>query len=50
MESKLSDAGFSDFEITWRGDIFRDAPQQSEAAAFGTIGINYRAVKAEERS
>ncbi len=33
------------FEITWRDDIYRDAPQKSEAAAFGTLGITYRARK-----
>jgi hypothetical protein len=39
------DAGFSDFEITWRGDIYRDAPQKTEAAAFGTLGVTFRALK-----
>ncbi|MFQ5861313.1 MAG: hypothetical protein ACE5IG_07185 [Dehalococcoidia bacterium] len=38
-------AGFQDFQITWRGDIFSGAPQQSDAAAFGTLGINFRARK-----
>jgi hypothetical protein len=38
-------AGFEDFEITWRADVFSGAPQQSSAAAFGTLGINFRAVK-----
>ena len=33
------------FHITWRGDIFRDAPQQTAAASFGTMGITYRAQK-----
>jgi hypothetical protein len=41
----VSDAGFEDFAITWRGDIFRDAPQQTSAAAFGTMGITYFARK-----
>jgi hypothetical protein len=36
-------AGFTDFEITWRGDVFAGAPQASSAASFGTLGINYRA-------
>ncbi|MFA9405925.1 MAG: hypothetical protein ACERKX_08915 [Anaerolineales bacterium] len=45
MEKKVSRAGFEDFEITWRGDIFRDAPQQTAAASFGTMGITYRAQK-----
>jgi TusA-related sulfurtransferase len=40
-------AGFVDFEITWRADVFSGAPQQSSAASFGTLGINFRARKAE---
>jgi hypothetical protein len=39
-------AGFTGFEITWRGDVFAGAPQHSSAAAFGTVGINFRATKA----
>ena len=39
-------AGFVDFEITWRCDVFSDAPQASSAAEFGTVGINFRARKA----
>ena len=39
-------AGFVDFEITWRADVFDGAPQESSAAAFGTVGINFRATKA----
>ncbi|MEX2466226.1 MAG: hypothetical protein WD995_04915 [Gemmatimonadota bacterium] len=35
--------GFTDFEITWRKDVFAGAPQQSSAATFGTLGINFRA-------
>jgi len=38
-------AGFADFEITWREDVFRDAPQSSSAANFGTMGINFKARK-----
>jgi hypothetical protein len=34
------------FEITWRADVFADAPQASSAAKFGTKGINFRARKA----
>ncbi len=37
-------AGFRDFEITWRADVFSGAPQESSAADFGTKGINVRAV------
>lgn len=36
-------AGFVDFEIPWMVDVFSDAPQQSSAAEFGTLGINFRA-------
>jgi hypothetical protein len=36
-------AGFVDFEITWRADVFSGAPQSSSAASFGTLGINFRA-------
>lgn len=39
-------AGFVNFEITWRADVFSGAPQASSAAAFGTLGINFRARKA----
>ena len=38
-------AGFVDFEITWRADVFNGAPQESSAADFGTLGINFRARK-----
>jgi hypothetical protein len=38
-------AGFEDFEITWRADVFAGAPQQSSAADFGALGINFRARK-----
>ena len=40
-------AGFTDFEITWRADVFDGAPQESSAASFGTVGINFRARKVE---
>jgi hypothetical protein len=39
-------AGFVDFEITWKADVFRGAPQASSAAEFGTQGITFRARKA----
>jgi hypothetical protein len=39
-------AGFVDFEITSRVDVYKDAPQSSSAAKFGTVGINFRARKA----
>jgi hypothetical protein len=40
-------AGFVNFEITWRGDVFSGAPQESSAANFGTVGINFRAHQAQ---
>jgi hypothetical protein len=39
-------AGFVNFEITWRKDVFSGAPQAGSAANFGTLGINFRACKA----
>jgi TusA-related sulfurtransferase len=36
-------AGFVAFEITQRADVFKS----SDAAAFGTLGINFRARKAQ---
>ncbi len=39
-------AGFVGFEITWRKDVFSDAPQAGSAEKFGTLGINFRARKA----
>ena len=41
-------AGFVDFEITWRKDVFGGAPQAGSAANFGTLGINFRARKAKD--
>ena len=38
-------AGFVDFAITWRAEVFAGAPQASSAAKFGTVGINFRARK-----
>ena len=34
------------FEITWRKDVFSDAPQAGSAEKYGTLGINFRARKA----
>lgn len=41
-------AGFTDFEITWRAEVFAGAPQQSSAAQFGTVGVNFRARRAAD--
>ncbi len=43
-------AGFEGFEVTWRADVFTGAPQQSSAAQFGTLGINFHARRPEVRS
>jgi hypothetical protein len=43
-------AGFVDFEITWRADVFSGAPQAGSAARFGTVGINFRARKARDET
>jgi TusA-related sulfurtransferase len=43
-------AGFVDFEITWRADVFSGAPQESSAANFGTLGINLRGRKPENEA
>lgn len=43
-------AGFVDFELVWRGDVYKDAPQSSSAAKFGTIGINFRARRPRSES
>ena len=39
-------AGFVNFAISWRGDVFSGAPQSRSAAAFGTLGITFGARKA----
>ncbi len=38
-------AGFTDFEITWKAEVFAGAAQASNAGEFGTVGINFRANK-----
>jgi hypothetical protein len=38
-------AGFIDFEITWRAEVYADAPQESSAEDFGTLGVNFFARK-----
>lgn len=46
LQAVVEQAGFVDFEITWRADVFGGAPQESSAADFGTLGVNFRALKA----
>lgn len=43
LEAYVRAAGFVDFEITWRAPVFDGAPQASNASAFGTKGITFRA-------
>jgi len=38
-------AGFVDFEITKRVDIFTGAPQEGSAVNYGTLGITFKARK-----
>jgi hypothetical protein len=38
-------ARFKDFAVTWKAPVFEGAPQTSSAAAFGTVGINFKASK-----
>jgi hypothetical protein len=45
LEATVVAAGFTEFEITWKGEVFEGAPQASSASAFGTVGINFRATK-----
>jgi SAM-dependent methyltransferase len=47
LEMAILMAGFVAFEITWRADVFRGAPQEGSAVKFGTKGINFRARKAK---
>ncbi len=46
MHAAVVAAGFVNFEITSRMDVFSGAPQASSAASFGTLGINFRARRA----
>jgi hypothetical protein len=45
LQAVVEGAGFESFAITWRKPVFEGAPQSSNAEAFGTLGINYRASK-----
>jgi hypothetical protein len=48
LEATVVAAGFVEFEITSREDVYKDAPQASSAAEFGTLGINFRARRAAD--
>ena len=45
LEATVVAAGFIDFEITWRAEVYADAPQESSAEDFGTLGITFFARK-----
>jgi arsenite methyltransferase len=47
LQMDVEAAGFKNFHIVWRGDVFKDAPQQSSAANCGTIGITFGATRAD---
>jgi ubiquinone/menaquinone biosynthesis C-methylase UbiE len=45
LERKVIAAGFKETEVIWGKDVFSGAPQHSDAAKFGTLGITIRASK-----
>ncbi len=45
LEQKVVAAGFKEVEVVWGKDVFNGAPQHSDAAAFGTLGVTIRAQK-----
>jgi hypothetical protein len=46
LQTLLADAGFTAIEFSpHRYDTFSDAPSASSAAAFGTQGVDIRALK-----
>jgi SAM-dependent methyltransferase len=45
LERKVIAAGFKEVEVIWGKDVFSGAPQHSDAAEFGTLGVTIRASK-----
>jgi SAM-dependent methyltransferase len=45
LERKVASAGFKDIEVLWGKDVFSGAPQHSDAAEFGTLGVTIKASK-----
>jgi SAM-dependent methyltransferase len=45
LQRKVEAAGFKDIEVVWGKDVFSGAPQHSDAAKFGTLGVTIRALK-----
>jgi SAM-dependent methyltransferase len=50
LERKVIAAGFREIEVTWGKDVFSGAPQHSDAAEFGTLGVTIRALKSIDPS
>ena len=46
LERRALAAGFKEVEVIWGKDVFSGAPQHSDAAEFGTLGVTIRAKKA----
>ena len=45
LERKVEAAGFKDIKMTWGKDAFSGAPQHSDAAEYGTLGVSIWASK-----
>jgi SAM-dependent methyltransferase len=45
LEQEIAAAGFKNIEVLWGKDVFSGAPQHSDAAEFGTLGVTIRAKK-----
>ena len=45
LEQKILATGFKEVEVIWGKDVFSGAPQHSDAAKFGTLGVTIRAQK-----
>jgi arsenite methyltransferase len=45
LTKKIQGAGFKEVEVLWGEDVFSGAPQQSDAAEFGTLGVTIFARK-----
>jgi SAM-dependent methyltransferase len=45
LERKVAAVGFKDIDVVWGKDVFSGAPQHSDAAEFGTLGVTIWASK-----
>lgn len=45
LEAALYAAGFNDFRVHWKKDVFSGAPLGGPASRLGTEGVNFSAVK-----